>query len=304
MPVGADEIIFHNYALSPFSEKIRKVFAHKNIGYRSVDQPMWMPKPNLTPLTGGFRRIPVLQIGADVYCDTSLMCRKLEELCPEPTLYPRSQAATAETMACWADRMMFFGVCAPLVFGAISELLPPELIEDRKRMRPDLDPAELKKAAPQLGAALRAYLGWLERGLEQTRFVAGDEFSVADAAVYHCLWFVRNDPASAEKIAALPKLSTWIAGLDATGDGNAVETDPADALEVARNSEPAPTTGESVDLAPGTKVGICSDDLTSDVIEGEISSCGEQEVVIVRRDDDLGEVAVHFPRAGYYITPM
>ena len=34
MSIAADEIIFHQYALSPFSEKIRKLFAHKGMTYR------------------------------------------------------------------------------------------------------------------------------------------------------------------------------------------------------------------------------------------------------------------------------
>ncbi|MDB5108550.1 MAG: hypothetical protein JWM69_1491, partial [Candidatus Binatus sp.] len=74
------EIILHQYAISPFSEKIRKIFAFKKIAWRSVEQPVIMPKPQLIPLTGGYRRIPVLQIGADVYCDTGIIIRKIEEL--------------------------------------------------------------------------------------------------------------------------------------------------------------------------------------------------------------------------------
>ena len=82
------EIILHQYANSPFSEKIRKIFAHKKISWRAVEQPVIMPKPKLVPLTGGYRRIPVLQIGADVWCDTGIIIRKIDELNPEPTIYP------------------------------------------------------------------------------------------------------------------------------------------------------------------------------------------------------------------------
>src|SRR5260370_5190834 len=82
------EIILHQYATSPFSEKIRKIFAHKKISWRSVEQPVIMPKPKLVPLTGGYRRIPVLQIGAGVWCDTGIIIRKIYELHPEPTIYP------------------------------------------------------------------------------------------------------------------------------------------------------------------------------------------------------------------------
>src|SRR5262249_59429914 len=87
------EIILHQYVTSPFSEKIRKIFAHKNVSWRSVEQPVIMPKPKLIPLTGGYRRIPVLQIGADVWCDTGSIIRKIDELFPEPTIYPQGTGA-------------------------------------------------------------------------------------------------------------------------------------------------------------------------------------------------------------------
>jgi len=52
--------------MSLFAERIRRILAFKKMAWRSVEQPMMAPKPDLTPLTGGNRRIPVLQIGADV----------------------------------------------------------------------------------------------------------------------------------------------------------------------------------------------------------------------------------------------
>jgi Glutathione S-transferase, N-terminal domain len=57
-----------------------------------VEIPVIMPKPDLTALTGGYRKTPVLQIGADIYCDSQLIMRELERLHPSPSFYP---AATA-----------------------------------------------------------------------------------------------------------------------------------------------------------------------------------------------------------------
>src|SRR5689334_24918439 len=119
------EIIFHQYAMSPFSEKIRKIFALKNISYRNVDQPMWMPKPDLTPLTGGYRRIPVLQIGADVYCDTQVI---LAEVADRAGGAPLEGAGWAVNL--WADRL-FFQATVPIIFGEIE--VPKAFIEDREK---------------------------------------------------------------------------------------------------------------------------------------------------------------------------
>lgn len=296
------EILFHEYPLSPFSEKIRRIFAFKGMSYRSVEQPMWMPKPELTPLTGGFRRIPVMQIGADVYCDTALICRKLEQLQPSPTIYPNPGAA--EAAAAWADKQLF-QVCVPLVFGALAEMLPPELIADRQKMRPELTKENLEAAAPNCKTALRAAASRLDETFASNEYVLGDAFSVADAAVYHCLWFVRNAPEPAELLAGFANLSGWMERLAAMGNGNLTELAAADALKVAKESTPSTEVrtdaGDPNGLEAGTRVSICSDDLPADIFEGELIASDTQEVVIRRDEPQVGEVAIHFPRAGYYL---
>ena len=73
----ADSLILHHFNASPFSEKIRLVMGLKGLNWVSVVIPSIMPKPDLTPLTGGYRRTPVLQIGADIYCDTQLILREI-----------------------------------------------------------------------------------------------------------------------------------------------------------------------------------------------------------------------------------
>jgi glutathione S-transferase len=53
--------------MSPFSEKIRLILGYKKLAWKSVIIPRMMPKPDVVALTGGYRRTPVLQIGADIY---------------------------------------------------------------------------------------------------------------------------------------------------------------------------------------------------------------------------------------------
>jgi glutathione S-transferase len=60
------EMILHHYELSTFSEKMRVAFGLKNLAWRSVETLPAPPRPLLAPLTGGYRRIPVLQVGADI----------------------------------------------------------------------------------------------------------------------------------------------------------------------------------------------------------------------------------------------
>ncbi|HXC53204.1 MAG TPA: glutathione S-transferase family protein [Candidatus Limnocylindrales bacterium] len=301
------EIIFHQYAMSPFSEKIRKIFALKNLEYREVDQPAWMPKPHLTPMTGGYRRIPVLQIGADIYCDSALIARKIDQLSPEPSIYPDGKAAAAEGMAMWADKTLFFST-VPLVFTAMAEVIPKELFDDRRKMSPQLSMEVLKSAVPGSRGALASACAMLDASLSKNAFVLGDAFSVADAAVFHTLWFVRSDQASAGIIYSKPSLADWFGRVEAMGSGTPVSMSGDEAMEIARSGEPEDIDSSLDDdpsgLRKGMRVGICSDDLPTDVFVGKLICLRAHEMVIEREDPAVGRVAVHFPRAGYQVRAV
>src|ERR1700675_4485132 len=102
------QLILHHYPLSPFAEKIRLILGFKGLQWSSVIIPNMMPKPDLTALTGGYRKTPVMQIGADVYCDTALIADVIEAEAPRPTLYPGGIAAASRTLAQWADSTLFW----------------------------------------------------------------------------------------------------------------------------------------------------------------------------------------------------
>ena len=69
------ELILHHYDISPYAEKIRLALGLKGLVWASVIVPATLPKPDLMPLTGGFRRTPVLQIGADYHLNVELIER-------------------------------------------------------------------------------------------------------------------------------------------------------------------------------------------------------------------------------------
>ena len=93
------KVILHHYGLSPFSEKVRLALGIKGLAWKSVDIPPAPPRPLLTPLTGGYRRTPVMQIGADIFCDTNIILPTLERLYPEPTLYPVPFGALSQALS-------------------------------------------------------------------------------------------------------------------------------------------------------------------------------------------------------------
>src|SRR5512138_1592141 len=102
------ELILHQFATSPFSEKVRLVLGFKDLASRAVEVPVLLPKPDVVALTGGYRRTPFLQIGADVYCDSALMCKVIDRLHPQPPLYPAATAGLADIVSQWADSALFW----------------------------------------------------------------------------------------------------------------------------------------------------------------------------------------------------
>ena len=299
------ELILHQYAMSPFSEKVRKVFAAKRLAWRAVDQPMWNPKPQLVALTGGYRRIPVLQIGADVYCDTARIIREIEIRHPTPTIFPGDTRGAAEIMTWWADQQLF-RVAAVLVLATMGKTLPPEFRADREKMVPGLQIDALPAQAPHAQAQLRAYCDVLDRQLGGGEFLLAGAFSLADAGCFHALWFGRFDPGAAGIVAAAPALTRWFERVDAMGHGAPTPMAAEEALAIATKSEPAGApaagSGEPGGAKPGDRVPVTPDDYALDPVAGELVALDAAEVAIRRRDPALGDLVVHFPRVGYRVA--
>src|SRR5438045_9035139 len=124
------DLILHHYPNSPFSEKVRVAFGIKQLAWRSVQIPNIMPKPDLMPLTGGYRKTPVLQVGADIYCDTQLIMLEIEKRAAKPPLLPVGQEGEARALAMWIACTLF-GPAVGVVMGAIADKLPEAFIKDR-----------------------------------------------------------------------------------------------------------------------------------------------------------------------------
>ncbi|WP_437730923.1 glutathione S-transferase family protein [Sorangium sp. So ce1335] len=299
------EIILHHYPLSLFAEKIRRILAYKKIAWRSVEQPMMAPKPDLTPLTGGYRRIPVLQIGADVYCDTACIARRLEQLQPEPACLPPRQGGLAAIIEDWADHRFMQQVVPPMVVE-LFPALPPGLLEDRSAMSPALSKEAIFGAAPHALSQARRSLDRLEGQLRDRPFLLGDAFSIADAACFHPVWFMRHSERLFAEVKARPALAAWFARIEGFGPGDVRQMTPAEALAIARAAEPADVAGGETargeELRPGDAVIIKADDYGPEESRGAIVRLSADEITVRRHDASVGEIALHFPRAGYRVT--
>ena len=303
------DIILHHYQISPFAEKIRRVLAYKKLPWKSVQIPVIMPKPDLMPLTGGYRRTPVLQVGADVYCDTALICDLLERMAPEPALYPAPIVGQARLLAQWADSTLFWTVIGyvfqPAGLKSMFGHMSPEQLQafgaDRAAMRgnaPRMHPSDAAAALPE-------YLRWLENMLAGgAPWLLGQQASIADFAVYHCLWFLQNAEAVAAVLDQYPRLQAWMATIAAFEHGAPEKISAEDALAVAREGKTAAVNDAFVDthgIALGAQVTVSPTDYALDPVAGELVVASEREYAVRRSDERAGTVVVHFPRIGYQL---
>jgi glutathione S-transferase len=299
--------ILHHHDPSPFAEKIRLVFGCKRLAWHSVQLPMVMPRPGLMPLTGGYRKVPVLQLGADVYCDTRLIAVELERRHPAPALFPGSVAGLALALAAWSDGG-FFAPGAGLSMGLNRAAIPPEVIEDRKRFFTFMDFGRLESDLPHLFTQFRAQLDLVEQMLADGRsWLLGDGPTFADIDAYFPVWMARgNIGPAAGLLAPFPKLRAWEDRMRAIGHGARRDIDANEALAVARACAPAPP-GEVVEdelgLRRGARVIVTPDDYGRIPVEGELVTLTMREVALRRVTPETGEVVVHFPRLGYRVAP-
>ena len=301
-----DDVILHHYPTSTFSERVRLAFGLKGLAWRSVTIPPAMPKPELLPLTGGHRRTPVLQIGADVYCDTQLILRKIESLHPEPSLYPDGSEGLVLALAWWADKSIFspaLGVVADM----IGHKIPSDFVAERKAfgfpLAPD-DVAPLRHRHLQQGAA---HLAWLIKMLADGRpFILHDP-SAADFAAYCPLWLLRNQggPEAEAKLPVEP-LRSWCERVAAIGHGRPQDMSSAEALALAAKSQPKATDidpdGDPSGLRPGDDVVVVADDTGRDPVRGTLIAADAEELVISASHPLVGAINLHFPRADFDVT--
>ena len=305
-----NEVILHHYPQSPVSEKVRVGLGIKGLAWRSVEIPRLPPKPDLMPLTGGYRRTPVMQVGADVYCDSQCILRELERRFPEPTFTPGGSAGMVWGLSRWTDGILFDFVIK-LILGAAPDQLPAEFARDRGRLYlgPNWDLDKVHADLPHVVAQLRGQFGWFDQRLATGRtFILGDQPGLPDVLAYYLVWFVRGRWSGGPRLLSeFPSLEAWERRVEAIGQGAPKDMTPGEALDIARAAEPAtPETADPNDpqgLAPGMTVAVVPEGDGGDPpVAGTVRLVDRETIAILREDPRVGAVCVHFPRIGYRVT--
>jgi glutathione S-transferase len=307
------DLILHHYPTSPFSEKVRLILGHKQLAWKSVIIPRIMPKPDVLALTGGYRRTPFLQIGADIYCDTALICDVLEHREPTAPLFPEKQKGVARVLAQWADGTLFWAAMgynlSPKGAAAMFAGQPPEAAQafaaDRGAMRTNMTSLRPGDAT----SAYRSYLRRLSTMVEAQPFLLGDAPCVADFSAYHPLWFTRVvNPAVADILDHTPAVLAWMDRVAALGHGQLTKFTSSEAIAVAAASKPLSVADEAFQddhgIALGSRVTIAAEAFGTEPTEGILRAATRTRYTLERQDDRAGTLHVHFPRIGFVLREV
>ena len=302
----SETLILHHYEASPYAEKIRLMLGWRGLRWQSVLSPPQPPRPNVDPLSGGYRRIPIGQIGADVFCDTFVIAQEVARLADAPELDPERATGDAAALMERAEGDVFFAAIASIspltLLGTLVRTVGPvglvRFARDRAQM---MRSANVKP--PQGGSArsiMKAYLDDLEGHLADRDFLTGAAPTIADFAAFHPLWLhvaSRRRPLDAGQ----PRVARWYERMEALGHGMREEVDAERAFDAARAAKPRPlpaATGEA-DTRVGRRVSIAPTDYGTVPVTGTLVAATPSRVIVARETERFGTVHVHFPQRGF-----
>jgi glutathione S-transferase len=301
-----NDIILHHYQGSLFSEKIRLLLGYLKLPWQSVIIAPIMPRPLLMPLTGGYRRTPVMQQGADIWCDTKIIAERLAAISGDRSLHP---GFVAHRVAEWADSQLFRVVVAvtfqPRALAATMSTLSATQIEAFQKDRAELSRGgPITTLAPDAAEAhLAYYLDELDTALDKD-FLLGAKPTITDFSVYHCLWLVANNSIVAPLLDPYPRVTAWRNRMAAFGHGKETPMNAEEALAIGTKTNPDPVASDAVPRLPdgfelGDQAAVQPVDYGFNPVRGELVVCSTREYAIRRRDEQAGEIVVHFPRQGF-----
>jgi glutathione S-transferase len=305
------EPVLHHYPVSPFAEKARLMLGFKRLAWKSVQIPLIMPKPDVVALTGGYRRTPILQVGADIYCDTALIARVLERLAPAPSFFPQGDNYTLQAAAHFADSTLFWNT-VPVGFTPGQGMMTmffkdatPEYLTAFGKDRSAYRGSSRRGPAHECKANLAGLLGRIEAQLAAP-YLFGVEPCYADFSLYHALWPLWLPQDTRKMVAPYPRILAFMERMTAIGHGKFAEISSGDALRLANSSKPeavkSPVALETNGIELGQQAAVMPIDTGLDPVVGELMMASADEIVIRRTDPRAGTVQVHFPRLGYQLN--
>ena len=160
----------YHMQLSPFSRKVRLSLAEKKIEVKLVEEKYWEQNPEFLRRNPA-GKVPILKIDGITMADSGAICEYLEEAYPNPSLMPKDTKARYEVrrLVAWFDDKFYHEVTSKLVFERVIKKITGQGYPDSKN---------IKSGARKIKYHLD-YMDWL---LDQRRWLAGNQMSLADFA--------------------------------------------------------------------------------------------------------------------------
>lgn len=301
--IGCAPILYH-YPMSPFSEKLRVAMGASGVLWRSVDVPAFPPRTDLSRFIGGYRRIPVLQIGAHFFCDTRLAYQALFGGKTDPT----ALAPVDEDLRRWAETEVFFAVLSSQRPMAVVRFLTRELGVKgllrfmRDRMRMMREASVTVPSRTEAGAVLTRYIAVLSERLVTESFLSGTTPGYLDFCCYHPLWMAERVQRGL-RMSWSRDVQGWLKRMEALPHGPSVSATESD-VEAAIVAGEIDCTGWSVPSSwtVGESVIVAPLDYGLDASSGELAAMSDERIVLRRKTSSGSLVYAHFPQVGFSAT--
>ncbi len=300
------DFILHHYEISPFSAKIRALLGYCGMPWQSVLTSPMPPRPLVDALAGGYRRVPVAQVGADIFCDSRLIAEEVAQLAARPALSLANVEPAQRELAERAELEVFFACVRqaagwPLLRRVLKDdgpLTLVRLLRDRAGMAKRMTEPRVQVKDP--ASVLRTYLDDLESQLTDD-FLSGSSPTVADFSAWHGLWFAVV-VGKQDLLSAHPRVQAWLARMNAFDDGKRANLSGQQALDAARATEPRPLPDDAgEDALLGQKVLIAPSDYAQDPVEGTLVASLPERFILRREAAEVGVVHVHLPRERFVV---
>ncbi|EXJ83913.1 hypothetical protein A1O1_07542 [Capronia coronata CBS 617.96] len=281
-----------------------------------------MPRPDLKAIGVNYRRIPVMTIGRDIYCDSRIILRKLEEMFPDGAL----GATTAEGKAIqkfleiWTVEAGLFVRASQLIPTSMPLLNDPKFTSDREDYSGrSWSKEKIAANRPEALAAIRNAFKFLESTLladGRNWVLKTDKPTLADIeAIWTFDWLNGLKGALPRELISeksYPKVFAWIARFNnalraakaqapkaASLDGSTAADRILKASFAEENLQFDPT--DPLGLQEGAEVEVFPTDSGSRHRDrGKLIALTGDEVVLSAQVKGT-EVRLHFPRTGFRI---
>jgi glutathione S-transferase len=294
--------ILYHYPASPYAEKVRLLAGYLAVSWQSVEVPIQPPRDQLAILAGGYRRIPVMQCGADIFCDTAVICDEVISRA-DRDLASCSEAASA--LATRAEADVFF---AAIRQGSqLKTAIGLTMMLGFKGMRAFAkDRASFARGhgpAAQTPDVARSVFSSFLRDLDQTlasqSYLGGDEPCLSDFCCYHPIFLAQGFKSIKESV--LPaRVKAWMARMAGFGWGQYTAISSDEAMVAAKSQEPRALPEASADHPDvGQWVTVTPLDTGRVPVTGTLVSKSETRIIVARRSEDVGMCHVHFPASGF-----